>query len=351
MRFELLHFTLLARVATIVAFCVIVLGAYVRLSDAGLGCPDWPGCYGKLLGVPETAAEIEQAQENYPLNRVDPPKAWKEVLHRYLAGFLSLLVFALAALAVANRRHTRQPVAPVLALAALIVLQAVLGMWTVTLLLKPVVVTAHLLGGFATLALLGYLALPATDSGSNHLSPVWQRLAWAGVGVLTAQITLGGWTASNYAALACPDFPTCHQQWWPPMDFGSAFDLGDEPGTNYEFGVLDSASRTAIHVTHRIGALLTVFLLGGFLIALLLGKPPTALRVAAASTLALLALQTLLGILNVTLSLPLFVATTHNGTAALLLLSLTTLARMLKSQRKCLPHPPQKSFRKPPHAH
>ncbi len=327
------RFILLARAAVAVALCVVVLGAYVRLSDAGLGCPDWPGCYGKLLGVPETAAEIERAHEEYPHRRVDTAKAWKETLHRYLAGVLGVLIFALAALAVAHRRRARQPVALPLTLAVLVVFQAILGMWTVTLLLKPAVVTAHLLGGLVTLALLWQLALPAgiNVGSADRDGQRRRRFAWAGVGVLLAQIALGGWTASNYAALACPDFPTCQRQWWPPMDFGAAFELGGEAGVNYEYGVLDNAARTAIHVAHRIGALLTVVLLGGFLLALLLHKPPAALKAAAAAALALLALQTLLGVLNVVLSLPLPVATAHNGLAALLLLSLITVARMLKS--------------------
>ncbi len=316
------------------ALCVVVLGAYVRLSDAGLGCPDWPGCYGKLLGIPETAAEIEQAREHYPQSRFDRAKARKEVLHRYFAGILGVIVFALAVLSVINRRFPRQPLALPLILAALVTFQSILGMWTVTLLLKPTVVTAHLLGGLATLALLWHLALlPDTGSGPHAAFPNkrrWRRFALLGVGVLTLQIALGGWTSSNYAALACTDFPTCQQQWWPPMDFSAAFQPGGKADINYKYGVLDGAARTAIHVMHRIGALLTLLLLGGFLLALLLHKPPAALRAAAAVTLALLVLQTLFGILNVTLSLPLLVATAHNATAAVLLLSLITVARMLK---------------------
>ena len=178
-----------------------------------------------------------------------------------------------------NRRYARQPVVLPLVLAVLVVFQAILGMWTVTLLLKPIVVTTHLLGGFAALALLWHLALPPANlsSGLNSVAVphrCWRRFAWVGVSVLLVQIALGGWTASNYAALACPDFPTCQQQWWPPMDFGAAFAPGGETGVNYEYGVLDNAARTAIHVTHRLGALLTVALLGGFLLALLLRKPP-----------------------------------------------------------------------------
>lgn len=329
------RFTLLARAAVAVALCVVVLGAYVRLSDAGLGCPDWPGCYGKLLGVPQTAAEIEQAHRLYPRSPLDSAKAWKEVLHRYFAGVLGILIFTLAVLAVINRRCRRQPVALPLLLSVLVVFQAVLGMWTVTMLLKPIIVTAHLLGGLATLALLWYLALPAgSDFGAGGgfaEKKKWLRLVAAGIGLLTVQVALGGWTAGNYAALACPDFPTCQRQWWPPMDFASAFQFTGEPGVNYEYGVLDGPARTAIHVTHRIGALVTLLLLGALLLALLLRTPPLALRIAAVVSLALLVLQTLLGVLNVVLSLPLVVATAHNATAAALLLSLITVARMLKS--------------------
>ena len=231
------HFMLLARISTIVAFCVVILGAYVRLSDAGLGCPDWPGCYGQLLGVPDSAEEIEQARQNYPQSRVDTAKAWKEVLHRYLAAALGLLILALAALAIINRRHSRQPLALPLLLTVLVIFQGLLGMWTVTLLLKPVVVTAHLLGGFFTLALLWHLALPEFRIGVLSARRCRLRFAWGAIGVLIAQIALGGWTASNYAALACTDFPTCQQQWWPPMNFADAFQPSSEIGTNYEYGV------------------------------------------------------------------------------------------------------------------
>ena len=327
---------MLARTATVIALGVVILGAYVRLSDAGLGCPDWPGCYGKLIGIPETATEIEQAHKEYPQSQVNPDKAWKEVLHRYLAIILGLLILTLTGLATINRRYPLQPLALPWILIAFVVFQSILGMWTVTMLLKPIIVTTHLLGGLTTLALLWYLALPhhwhrTTDVHFPNKQR-WRYFALLGIGVLIVQITLGGWTASNYAALACPDFPTCQQQWWPTMDFETAFQIGGKSsGTNYEFGVLSNAARTAIHLTHRIGALLTLLLLSGFLIALLLHKPPAKLAVAVAVALVFLLLQMLLGILNVTLSLPLFIATAHNATAAMLLLNLITIVYMLKS--------------------
>ena len=325
------RFLLLARATTAVALGVIILGAYVRLSDAGLGCPDWPGCYGQLLGVPETAAEIERAQENYPNNRIDAAKAWKELMHRYLAGVLGLMIFALAGLALFNRRDPAQPTATPLFLAVLVVFQAILGAWTVTMLLKPIVVTAHLLGGFATLALLWHLAAPRWRVNAFASPPPWRYAALACIIVLVAQIALGGWVAGNYAALACTDFPTCQGQWWPPMNFTAAFSIG-APGVNYEYGVLDNTARTAIHVTHRIGALVTALLLGGFLIALLTRRPPRTLAYAAGVALTLLALQALLGVGNVVWQLPLPVAVAHNAAAAMLLLALLTVARMLKSR-------------------
>ena len=330
-------FIRLVRIATVLALCVVSLGAYVRLSDAGLGCPDWPGCYGKLIGVPGTSAEIERATRSYPNSPIYPDKAWKEVLHRYLAGVLSLLIFLIAACAAAIRRnHPSQPLAIPLMLAVLVGIQIVLGMWTVTMLLKPLVVSSHLLCGLLILALLWYLAIPARWNGNVPARFAkrrrWRRILLIGVGMVTIQIASGAWTSSNYAALACTDFPTCQQQWFPPMDFAGAFQIDTVPaGASYEYGVLNDTARTAIHVAHRSGALLTLLLLGGFLLALLSNQPPPLLALAAKTTLALLALQILLGILNVVLSLPLSIAIAHTTVAAVLLLSLITIARMLES--------------------
>ena len=333
------RFTGLVRITTVLALCVTSLGAYVRLSDAGLGCPDWPGCYGKLVGVPETAAEIEHATLRYPNSPVYPDKARKEVLHRYLAGVLSLFVFLIAALAVIRRNRPSQPLTLPLILAALVTIQIFIGMWTVTMLLKPLVVSAHLLCGLLILALLWYLAMPRCWNGNVSVKFTgrkrWRRMLLIGIGILVMQIASGAWTSSNYAALACTDFPTCQQQWLPPMNFADAFRIDTPPdGTSYEYGILDNTARTAIHVTHRGGALLVLLALGGFLLALLSNRPPPLLALAAKAALALLLLQVLLGILNVVLSLPLSVATAHTTVAAVLLLSLITIARMLESQAK-----------------
>ena len=334
-------FFLGVRIAFVLTLTVIILGAYVRLSDAGLGCPDWPGCYGRLL-APTQASVVEQASLAFPERPVEVAKAWKEMVHRYAAGLLGLVVLMLAALAWRERRRPGQPVVVPLALLALIVFQSLLGMWTVTLQLKPVVVMAHLLGGFATLLLVWQLVLATgketnarwPDRGSatrpegqkaQHIAPR-RLLPWAGLAtlVLVTQIALGGWTSANYAALACPDFPQCQGQWWPRMDFREGFVLWRGTGTDFEFGVLDMPARTAIHVAHRMGAITTLLLLGG-LALLILWRGDRHLRRLAGVTLALLLTQAGLGVANVLLHLPLPVAVAHNATAALLLLAMFTL--------------------------
>ncbi len=344
----------------ILALVLVVLGAYVRLSHAGLGCPDWPGCYGRI-GVPSASEQVSAANRAYPQRPLEAHKAWKEMAHRYVAGALGLLILLLALLA--RRDESQQlPQRLPLILLALVVFQAVLGMWTVTLLLKPLVVTAHLLGGMATLALLFWLWLdsrgrkPPEVSGFGlgegrrgakrdrdvyfsmlreqdgvALSQDTSRPAgirwFAGFALvlLTAQIFLGGWTSSNYAALACTGLPTCHGQWWPSMDFKNAFMLWRGLGINYEYGVLEHPARTAIHMTHRLGAL-AVSLYFTFLGLLLLNRRWTRVwRFMGASLLGLLALQMLLGISIVLLHLPLPLAAAHNGGAALLLLATVAL--------------------------
>ncbi len=305
----------------VLAFVVIVLGAYTRLADAGLGCPDWPGCYGQLL-VPASADEV--VDKGYLEQRaLEPDKGWKEMIHRYFAGTLGLAILAIAVWSWWRRRDDPdQPVWLPSFLLALVIFQAALGMWTVTLLLKPVVVMAHLLGGFATFSLLVLLALrvrrehPLAHLGSGR----WRGAAAAGLLILIAQIALGGWTSSNYAALSCLDFPTCQGSWTPEMDFDEAFVMWRGLGVNYEYGVLEHPARTAIHITHRIGALVTLLYLGWLVLALLRGDQ--GLRGAVMLTGGLLLAQVALGIGNVLLHLPLGVATAHNGVAALLLVSL-----------------------------
>lgn len=323
-------FAMLAAATALLALAVVMLGAYVRLSDAGLGCPDWPGCYGRLT-VPRHEEAVAAANAAFPHRPVEVAKAWKEMTHRYLASGLGLAILALAVLA--WRARGRLPVALPTVLVALVVFQGLLGMWTVTLLVKPAVVTAHLAGGLATLALLWWLALRVSGLGSGPQRPALARLrpwAWGGLALLSAQILLGGWTSTNYAALACTELPTCYGGlWWPPTDFDEAFVLWRGLGVDYEFGVLDSAARTAIHLTHRVGAVLVLFYLGT-LSVLVVGRSETpAGRGLGLALGGALALQVGLGIANVAGHLPLPVAVAHNGGAALLLLALISLLHLL----------------------
>ncbi len=311
----------LAAAATVLAFCVVVLGAFVRLSDAGLGCPDWPGCYGQLL-VPQSEQAVSAANQAYPERPLEHSKAWKEMVHRYLASLLGLVIVAIAVLTWRTRKHGFSGQLAYW-LVVLVIFQGLLGMWTVTLLVKPAIVLLHLLGGFSTLALLFWLWLSTRVVDGEVLPKKLGTLAKAGLLVLTLQIMLGGWTSTNYAALSCPDFPTCQTQWWPSMDFADAFTLWRGTGVDYEGGVLANASRVTIHVSHRIGAIFTTVMLLVVGICALKNRTvsPAAGRVGYV-LLGLLTLQLTLGVGNVLLHLPLSVATAHNGGAALLVLSL-----------------------------
>lgn len=318
----------LATLATMIALVVVVLGAWVRLSDAGLGCPDWPGCYGQI-GAPEGSTEVQRANAAFPERPVETAKAWKEMIHRYVAGALGLLIAGIAA-AAWRRRSQGTPVALPSVLLVLVIFQALLGMWTVTLLLKPLIVLAHLLGGLATLVLLAWLALSHVQRLPNLPHPRSLRGFTAlALVVLLGQIMLGGWTSTNYAALACPDFPTCQGQWWPETDFDSAFVPWHGLGIDYEGGVLSGAARTAIHLSHRIGAIVAALTLGALAIACMWPGRARSLQVAGGCVLALLALQLALGVSTVLWRLPLLIATAHNGGAALLLLALVALLRLL----------------------
>lgn len=324
-----------ALAATVLALCVVMLGAYVRLSDAGLGCPDWPGCYAHL-GVPDQPDEVAAANSAFPERPVAQTKGWKEMIHRYLAGTLGLVILGLAVAAARARvRGARLEKLP-LVLLVVVIFQAILGMWTVTWQLKPVVVMAHLLGGLATLALLWWLALRRLPLDRRRLpAACGLRPALAlGLVLLLVQIALGGWTSANYAALACNEFPTCSQgQWLPPADFQEAFVLWRGLGQNYEFGVLENPARVAVHLVHRFGAVIVAVVLAG-LAAALWRLPGAAGRLPAAVLGAVLAGQLLLGIANVVFNLPLLVAVAHNGGAAILLLTLVTLNYMARNDRR-----------------
>jgi cytochrome c oxidase assembly protein subunit 15 len=368
------HFHRLAWLACALAFGVIVFGAFVRLSNAGLSCPDWPTCYGRATWPTASTHVIDHAAT--AIRPVEIHKAWREQLHRMLAGTLGTLVFVLALLAVRRRRFGIATIVSAAALVAAsiflymraqylpagllagagealllfaalrwsnvdfarvstltlatIIFQALLGMWTVTWLLKPVVVMGHLLGGLLTFALLAWTAWNATDvpirvPDVRHA----RRLLVVAIALLAVQIALGGWTSSNYAALACgTDFPTCVGKWWPPHDFGQGFVLWRGVGVDYEGGVLDGASRIAIQLAHRMMA--GVVLLYLLWLSLRLLRTP-GLRGSGALLGGLAITQVGLGIANVKLALPLQLAVLHNAGAALLLFVLVGLAARIRA--------------------
>lgn len=338
-----------AMLATLFAVVVIMLGAWTRLVHAGLGCPDWPGCYG-FLTVPHDEARMAIANARFPDTPVDVEKGWPEMIHRYAAGMLGLVVFGLAGYAVRHRREGL-PVKLPLFIAAFILLQGAFGMWTVTLKLWPQVVALHLLGGFTTLSLLTLLTLrlrnlsgrqnpvdagiPPAQSRSDTAadsdpSPATLRRfrpwLYGGLVLVVMQIALGAWTASNYAAVACTDLPTCQGQWWPDdMDFQHGFDVTQQVGPNYLGGQLTADGRVAIHVTHRVGAVVVLAYFAVFLALLWrrISGTPLAWHVALVATV--LVLQILLGLANVIFHIPLSVAIAHNAMGAGLLLSVINL--------------------------
>jgi cytochrome c oxidase assembly protein subunit 15 len=318
----------LALFATLLAVVVILLGAYTRLTHAGLGCPDWPGCYG-FIGVPMSEHKQALAEARFPEAPVEVAKGWYEMIHRYFAGALGLVILGLAVQALRRRVEPGQPLKLPLLLLGVVIAQAAFGMWTVTLKLWPQVVTAHLLGGFTTLSLLFLLtlrlsgALPVLAQISRRL----RVLAGVALVLVIGQIALGGWVSSNYAAVACVDLPTCHGEWLPAMDFANGFHLTQHIGPNYLGGQLDSDARTAIHMSHRIGALLVSLVL--LVLAWRLRAAGQG-RLAALLLLALTA-QISLGISNVLLHLPLAVAVAHNGGGAALLLVLVLINYRLRS--------------------
>lgn len=332
---RLAWFRRLTLLGAILAFCVVVLGAYVRLSHAGLGCPDWPGCYGHLT-VTQAAKNVDSVNAAYPERPLEVGKAWKEMLHRYLASALGLVIVAVAVLAWRNRRDPQQPVRLPVALVALVIFQGLLGMWTVTLLLKPLIVTAHLVGGLTTMSLLWWMALQPAPGTRPSAEFGLRRLAVVALGVLAAQIMLGGWVSTNYSAVACPDFPTCQRSFWPEMDFRDAFVLWRGLGIDYEGGVLDHPARVAIHVVHRLGAVVAALVLGFTAFRAIRKARTPRVRRAGAVVGVVLAAQLVLGPVMVLETFPLPLATAHNAVAAMLLLATVALLRFL--------WPPQRSL-------
>ena len=304
------------------AFVVIALGAWTRLVDAGLGCPDWPGCYGFVV-FPINEAEIAIAESRYPTFPYDINKAIPEVVHRYFAAALGLLAIFLVYLSF-RKTNDKSIQGWSCFLLIFISLQGTFGYLTVSLKLLPIIVTIHLFGGFTTLLLLYFIYLKSRNFEIFNQINISNLKVISGIAlaVLVFQIFLGVWTSTNYASLACADFPTCQGSYLPEMDFKNGFNLNQEVGPNYLYGLLDNPARVAIHYSHRISALLVTFI---FLI--LMSRLWFSEAAPLASTLGILLLtQITLGIINVVYVLPLYVAIAHNLVAACLLLATFTVS-------------------------
>jgi len=316
--------------AFLLALVVVTLGAYTRLTHAGLSCPDWPGCYQQWV-VPSSPYAINKAMLIYPNTPVEASKAWTEMVHRYVAGTLGLLIMGLALLSfLAKSRESFPRLTPAL-LVCLVLGQATLGMWTVTLQLFPPVVMGHLLGGFSIVSLLWLLRLQLATRKfqlPQKKEPAAKTLfPWvvAGLVILCMQVALGGWVSANYAGMACIGFPWCNGQVLPAMNFTQAFNLFAPIGANYQGGLLDSSARVAIQMVHRIGALVTFCYLVGLSAVMLKRCKSESIRITLVCLLTFLAIQIMLGILNVTHFLPLSIAVSHHAVAAMLLLAMVTL--------------------------
>jgi len=317
-------------------FIVISVGAWVRLTDAGLGCPDWPGCYG-ILGTPDTESELLQAQKAYPDANIDVGKAWREMLHRYLAGLLGILVIIVSYLTFKYASHVSK-VLPI-SLFFLIIIQSFMGMLTVTELVKPTIVTTHLILGMSTAVLLFWNSLKVGDTVKTYdnmqnigntykedTSKKLSRLILLCIAALILQIILGGWTSTNYASLACTDFPKCTNAWWPEnMNFSKGFTFFNLPSINYELAPLSYDAKLAIHFSHRIGALAITLLYIYLFFYIFKKQSNTLLKNIGLLVLFFFFLQILLGISNVVYSLPISVAVLHTVNAAILLTGMVSL--------------------------
>ncbi len=320
----------LAIAATAFALVVVLLGAFTRLSHAGLGCPDWPGCYG-FKHIPTQQADIEAANQAFPERPYEFDKAWPEMVHRYFAGTLGLFVLALALLSL---KQNNKPVrGHSFGLLVLVIFQAALGMWTVTMKLHPVIVMAHLMGGFATLTLLAMLSARyhyqfATPVSEETRHP-YKKLAVLALVILILQIMLGGWTSANYAATICYELPICQGEWFKHSDFATGFNPFAQKAENYEFGILDSEARIAIHASHRIGAIIASLILAFLSFKLLIQTQSRLLKRIGILIAGLLLVQITLGVFNIIFQLPLYNAVAHNGVGAILLVVMGILLTLL----------------------
>ena len=309
-------FRIFCILALILAFIVVMFGAYTRLTHSGLGCPDWPGCYGKLI-VPTQQHEKIKLPPQFSSLPLEATKAWTEMIHRYAAGTLAMLIIAINVTAWCYRRRGIPQNIPFFLL-VLVGFQAALGMWTVTLKLLPVIVMGHLLGGLLIFGALFYLNLLLHYKISSVPATRWRIGLYGAIGIVFCQIALGGWVSSNYAGLACIGFPQCNGQWLPAMTWHTSFQLWSSIGLNYQGGLLDGASRVTIQMVHRIGATVVLIYLIGLGASLLWNCRATTVKLAVTGVIVCLFVQITLGVINVIDMLPLWAAVAHNGTAALL---------------------------------
>lgn len=312
------------------ALVVIVLGAYTRLTDAGLGCPDWPGCYGHI-GVPHAEHDVARANEAFPERPVEAEKAWNEMIHRYFASGLGLFILCIAIGAIVNKvKGKNWPLKLPLFLLVLVCFQGALGMWTVTLNLLPVVVMAHLLGGFTVLSCLFLLYLRLSKLNIRDTANTLRQYTTFGVigiALLVGQIALGGWTSANYASLVCTELPICEGDWQGSFDMAGAFSV--PAADNYEFGVHTNAERVTMHVLHRFGAIVVFLYLSWLALSVFRKSESTTTKRIALLLFSVLLVQVGLGVSNVVYMLPLTVATMHNAVAACLLLVLILLTYVM----------------------
>lgn len=322
-------------ITVVLALCVVMLGAYTRLTNAGLGCPDWPGCYGHMV-LPGNDKEFNSAQRQFPDNPIEVTKAWTEMVHRYLAGSLALFIFVTGFTLIARYLKERSGMERIswqipAALILLVIFQAALGMWTVTMKLLPVVVMGHLLGGILIFSLLCRLRLQMSQVRPANL-PAWHFWVGLGVVIVFCQIALGGWVSANYAGIACVGFPTCNGMWIPHLHFSEGFNLLSPAGANYQGGVLDANARVTIQFIHRMGAVVTAGYIVSLSVLLLCRVSHRAIRLVACFALFLVMTQFFLGIMNVMYLLPIKIAVAHNAVAAMLMATMLMMLYLTKKE-------------------
>jgi cytochrome c oxidase assembly protein subunit 15 len=324
-KFKKFSFHRLVLLTLFFTFDLILFGAFTRLTDSGLGCPDWPGCYGVSNPI-AALAQIREAESLMPTGPVTLSKAWIEMLHRYFAMGVGFLIIIMVVWSWIKKQVIGANIAKTsIGILILVCVQGAFGAWTVTLKLQPLIVTIHLMLGLGLLAGLTYLSsLSARLEPSSNLVPIktevpFKKIAWIVLAVLVLQIFLGGWVSTNYAVLACDDFPLCHGAWYPEMNFSEGFTFWRDLGKSFDGSYLSVEALRAIHWTHRVGAIfavLAVFYLAFKLWVISKSNPTTTFRFWASSLFGLGLLQVITGMSNIILDWPLVAAVLHTGGAA-----------------------------------